>query len=428
MNRAAAVASLLLLSSAAAAADPSPAETAAICGARTSCTIVKSHDAGNSATRMPLRVIEVRLGLADKPEEPPEGCRNDGKLDGGVEYWLIEGAAAPHRVLKLCNDGYGASGVGKDRVEVGANRLTHEQIGGSAWRWVDTIAYSLSPWRARAEQVCSYHNVNEQTGVTLDLDFVARTARSLAKDSTKKDLSLGCPDWPKPKQAFTPQPAADAYGAYNVVLPGAEDVLKVPAGIAIGNCVPAMTTAGANGFVVYGKPSAAGQIAEMKAIAASYKELVIQVFDPLAVGQPDRGTSWIHLPHVEIWTGLNDEQVRTRLGLDRMRQIGVDLAGHVYDGAGKKGPAPKVERWTAKDEARRPVVVLRLTWAEDHALRNGLALVYSQAEAGRQARLVATTGIAAGRPLYVPDIARFNRPDDRLASGCLVRDGRLVAQ
>lgn len=416
MSRVAAAAALLLLAFPAAAADPSPAETAEICGARTSCAIARSHDAGKSATGVPLRVIEAHFGVADKPGEQPEGCRKEDKYDGGVEYWLIEGATAPRRVLKLCNDGYGAAGVGDDKVEIGPNRLTHDQMGGSAWRWSNTITYSLSPWRALAERSCTYHNGNEQTGIGLDLDFANRTVRSLAKDSTMKDLTLGCP-----------QPGPGAYGAYNIVLPSATDPLKVPTGVAIGDCVPAMTTAGTNGFLVYGKPSAAGQIAEVKAVAASFKELVIQVFDPLAAGQPAPGASWIHLPHVELWVGLNDMQIRTRLALDQLRQIGVDLDGRVYEGAGRKGPVPKVERWTAKDEVGRPVVVLRLSWAEDYALINGVALVYSQAEAGKQARLVATTGIAANRPLYVPDLARFIRPDKEEAPGCLVRDGRLVA-
>jgi len=61
-------------------------------------------------------------------------------------------------------------------------------------------------------------------------------------------------------------------------------------------------------------------------------------------------------------------------------------------------------RWQARDGAGRPVILMRLTWANENEFLNGIAIVYSPAEAGEQARLVATTGIVKNHPLYVPDI------------------------
>jgi hypothetical protein len=52
---------------------------------------------------------------------------------------------------------------------------------------------------------------------------------------------------------------------------------------------------------------------------------------------------------------------------------------------------------------------MRLKWLNENEFLNGIAILYSQAEAGNQARLVATTGIVKNRPLYVPDIMPAQR-------------------
>ena len=140
--------SLLIALPFAAQAAPTTAQTEAMCQGRKTCKVEKTYDAGKSPAGATLEVVEVRLGLADKPQDQEDGCRTDsGDKNGGVEYWLLDGTAAPRRVLKLCNDGYGASGVGEDEVKVGPDRLSHWQTGGSSWRWSGTVTYALSPWR-----------------------------------------------------------------------------------------------------------------------------------------------------------------------------------------------------------------------------------------------------------------------------------------
>ncbi len=417
----------LLLLPVTAFAAPDAAQTAAICGQRTTCKIEKTSDAGKSPTDTPLAVVEIRLGLADKPVDQDGGCINGRARDGGVEYWLLDGMAAPKQVLQLCNDGYGMSGVGEDDVEVGPNRLMHHQYGGSAWRWSMDVTYSLVPFRAVSEEDCSYHNVSEESGTLTTIDYGTRLVRALAKDSTQRDLGVGCPLWPKPPQTFAARIDAETVGAYPVVAPGFPDQATIPAGTTLGNCVSALTTAGGNGFVVWGKPARADQAAEIKTIGVGSNTLVLQVFDPMPIANPSSG-SWIHQPHLEIWVGQNDENVRTMLPLGQMSQIGVTLDGTVHRGVGKPMPTPKVERWTAPDERGRPVVVLQLTWPGEYALLNGVAVVYSQAESGKQARLVATAGFANGRPIYVPGMLSLSgRPSSSDGGLCRLRDGRLVA-
>ena len=105
----------------------------AICSARATCTIAKLTPAGKSDTGAALSVAEVHLGIAEAPD-PQFPCHNDEGTanDGGQEYWLVEGSAAPHLLLKLCNDGYGAAG-GRDGPDHYREQPFHPFSGG----WVE---------------------------------------------------------------------------------------------------------------------------------------------------------------------------------------------------------------------------------------------------------------------------------------------------
>lgn len=425
---------IALLPARGAGADLSRAQPAAICQARPTCTIGKSYDAGNSPNGAALSVVEVHLGLRDKPDDAPDsGCRADDKNDGGVEYWLLEGADPPKQLLQLCNDGYGSAGIGEDEITVQPDRLVHQQVGGSAWRWDSTVTFTLVPWRAIGERDCLFNDTSANNGSITDIDYRLMQARSVGKDASKSGDGVGCPEWPKmASRHFTPQPAPGVFGAYDVVLPvlpgDAASPAKVPPGTMIGDCAPAMTTAGDNGFIVFGGPAPAGKAADIKVLATSQNALLIQVFDPLAAAPaPTAGRSWVDLPHAEIWVGLSQEGIRTRLSARDLSQIGVDLNGQVHAGVGGGRMAlPAVERWSARDGASRPVTVMRLSWRAEMPFLNGLAVAYSQAEQGRQTRLAATTGIIANRPLYLPDLISLpNVNVDPHPGNCRIRGGSL---
>lgn len=425
-----AVLAILMIFADLAHAAPTEVQTNAMCQSRSTCSIVKSIDAGASPAATPLTVVQMRLGFADRPPDQPEGCHAGNERDGGVEYWLLEGTLPPRLLLKLCNDGYGMASVGEDDVTVGPDRLVQFQSGGSAWRWNATYTFSLVPWRLLAERDCSYHNAIESTGTVTAVDYLAMVATSIAKDVGNDD-GIGCPDWPEAaSRRFTAAPGAGLLGGYNVLTPfagGKANGRLVPKGGAIGDCVPAMDTAGKNGFIVHGQPAPSGQAAEVRAVAESYSTLVIQVFDPTAASPPTPAAgSWVNRPHVEIWRGHNGENQRARLPLAELSQIGIDMDGKAYAGIGRKVPLPAIERWQARDEDGRPVTVLRVVWPDTYALLHGVALVYSQADGGRQARLVATTGIVNNRPLYLPDIVTIPAREGGPQPGhCAMRDGRL---
>ena len=145
----------------------------AICGARATCTIAKLTPAGKSDTGAALSVAEVHLGIAEAPD-PQFPCHNDEGTanDGGQEYWLVEGSAAPHLLLKLCNDGYGAAGVGMDEITIGDNRFTHFQAGGSNDRWETTETIRLAPQTLLRVDSCDFRGT--------DPDLVDFTTADLA--------------------------------------------------------------------------------------------------------------------------------------------------------------------------------------------------------------------------------------------------------
>lgn len=418
----------------AAAAELTVAQKSAICGTRPTCMVGKAYNGGSSPSGAVLSVIETHLGLKDKPEDAPDdGCRTaNDQRDGGVEYWLLDGSTRPQRLLKLCNDGYGASGIGEDKVTVGPNRLVHWRVGGSAWRWESTVTYTLAPWRAVGEQDCSFNDLSADNGTATDIDYITMRSRSIAKDARHPwGDSVGCPQWPPGAlRRFTPQPGPGLLGAYDILVPilgGGDKPAKIPAGTTIGDCGAAMSTAGANDFVVFGNPAPPEEAAEVRLLALSLNSLLIQVFDPLA-GLSGGATprSWIDLPHVEIWIGHDTESRHTRLPLSDVSQIAVDLSGNVHPGVGRKDVPPTVERWQARDGRNRPVVVMLLRWADDTQFLGGAAIVYSQAERGRQTRLVANTSIINNRPLYLPDIVSLPNGSIEPPPGrCTIDNGRL---
>jgi hypothetical protein len=152
----------------------------AICGARASCTIAKLTPAGKSEGGAALTVAEVHFGVADAPD-PQFPCHDgDGNNDGGQEYWLVEGSSAPRLLLKLCNDGYGAAGVGMDEITIADNRFTHFQAGGSNDRWEATDAIRLAPQTLLRVDSCDYRGTDPDLVDFTTADLGSMEIRSLA--------------------------------------------------------------------------------------------------------------------------------------------------------------------------------------------------------------------------------------------------------
>jgi hypothetical protein len=410
----------ILLPAPALAADLAAAEKDAICGDRAGCEIVAVSDAGRGDGGTAQRVAEIVLALDPAMVEEGEiGCRSTeaalagGDPDGGREFWLLAGAAEPRQILSLCNDGYGAAGVGEDVVEIGDNAVTHSQYGGSAWRWQVTRTIRLDPLAVLREESCSYHNVTPGSGRLTLVDRATMAAREFAWATDGKvedELPMGCPEMPTgvPADAALPLPQSgdEVLGGYAVPAPFAADASQLPEGTTLGSCGLSLTTDGGGGFLIHGAAAAPDRAAELRVIAETENSLLIQLRDPLA-GDNAAATSWVGQPHIEIWTA---QDVDGDEGIQYV-QIGITLDGKVHEGKGKLAQMPEVTPWKALDEQGRAVTVLRLVWADPYGFLSGLGIVYSQAEGGKQKRLVANAPIRKNRPLFLPGIWS-NYPDD----------------
>ncbi|HEY5337690.1 MAG TPA: hypothetical protein VIJ85_05780, partial [Rhizomicrobium sp.] len=84
-----------------------------------------------------------------------------------------------------------------------------------------------------------------------------------------------------------------------------------------------------------------------------------------------------------------------------------------------KVETPKVRHWQTKDENGKPVSVILLNWSDGSVFAIGTAVSYSQAEGGKQARLVANTPMTRGVPAYIPGIVGMQ-------TACSIKSGRLT--
>jgi len=373
----------------------------AICGSRETCTIGKLTPAGKSESGTALSVAEVHLGVADRAQ-PDDPCHDaDGNEDGGQEYWLIEGSAAPRLLLKLCNDGYGAAGVGVDEITIGDNRFTHFQAGGSNDRWEQSETIQLSPQKSLGIETCSYRGTDPDSVAFTAADITAMDVRSLAIVSAAAAGTAdegGC-DVLKKDIAQPPKPGFLA--GLDAPMPslGSDPTKPVdfPDGTVLGGCAGRLDMSAAGSALVYGKADP-GRSAELRFLAIGPQSLVIQLRD----SRPDKAkaASWVGADHLEIWT-LEEPGESYIPDPAKVTQLGLGLDGKTYAGIGK--PAmPKVQQWAGQDEQGRPVTVLRLDWSEEFALASGVTIAYSQGEGGKQARLWATGPIRKNRPGYLP--------------------------
>lgn len=409
-----------------------------MCQNRKTCDITSISEAGTSPGGYRLGIAEVRLGIEDRPDfAPDKGCISTDfqSRDGGIEYWLVDGPQ-PRRILQLCNDGYGAAGVGEDQVIIGDNKITHTQSGGSAWRWSETTTMTLVPLRVIHTRGCSFHTLSPGNGTVVDIDRTTWQIRSLGihDDPGTGEADLGCPEWTDGiAGAFSPKPARGIVGGFNVlqrVSNYGSDGPGLARGQVLGDCALLLSSDSTAGFLTYGEPATSADAARISVFADTDQTLVVQGFDPTADAQTAEGSaaSWIHRPHAEVWIAPEwDGAGGNPPPADRLQQIGVEWDGRVHHGFGRERPLPAVERWEGLDISGRKVVVLRLTWPDSIAMGHRIGVAYSQSRDGQQARLVANTGIVKNHPLFLPELVQTRAlTDDDKGSACVIRNGVLV--
>lgn len=386
---------LTLLVSTAAAAPP----VADPCAHRPGCRIAQRLPAGEAEGR-PLTVLRVAVDPRDVAEAPPDITYGNDECVP-YEWWLVHGERA-RKLIRLCNDGYGAAGLGEDHVDVGPNRFEHVQSGGSSWRGSERTLLQLAPLRLLATGNDGYWTLgsNEQ---------------SCTWDRTT--WRGGC-TWSAPRCDAQGDPPADPDGADRGG--GAFQWLPAPslpdpwrAGgwkqSSLGTCAAEAE------HTVHGEAGAPGD-ARLRAVLGPEGELYVEVEDD----RWQRGAkSWLHDDHLEVWVGPAFSYMDHCLARDaKPLQWGIGvLDDRIHPAFGKPARRPTVERVTVGDPPTAVRLKIRLPAAPE-----AITVVYSDSDDGaRQERLLATSALRHG------DATTLGRPrpispDDAV---CAVEAGRL---
>lgn len=364
------------------------------CAGRKGCSVLDRFAAATDAQGARLTVLRTREPWPDdmKPDDH-FACRPHPEA-----YWLLREApgAAPvlSKIFAFCNDGYGASGVGEDAIEVGPNRIRHTQTGGSALRWSTETTRQLSPPHLLAAEACGYHVVVGGSELVAT-DYVALHQRGwsrpeAADDQPPDDVEIGCIK----DGGAVPWLGIPRLGdGHDAVLRAART-----GALRLGACALTMTPD--NGFVVHGK---AADRPVVRALLLDQFRLLVEVTSPSRV--PAASASWIKDDRIELW--LSSPTASTLL------QIGVRLAdGQAFPGYGKP-KLPAVTRHAAGDS-----VTLLLDFTGLVKDYSGITLVYGQGDGKRQGMMLASSAVAYGKPHTLGQA--WDYPAD-----CTIRDGRL---
>ncbi len=374
---------------------------AQLCRGRTSCKIIKSYPAGKTQNGNQLRVIELDLG--PKSADGTIRCRPYRR-----EFWRVVGPAnrvGARRMLSLCNDGYGASGVGEDQITVTSNKMIHHQNGGSAWRWDVKRTVSLDPLRVLKVETCSFHNISVGFEMTF-WDWRTFRGRQIMKfkPGTGND-DMGC----SPDQATHRFPVIPWFRKGIALAPAAAP--------AIGSCGLEIRGDGSRGFVVQGVKAPGGKGSRLRVLALGDRTLLITLDTAaLSIGKGWRGSD-----HVQVWQGGH-----LSIDVDLLRDTPVRMFavrvgdGKVFLGHGTTKARPEVI--AHKVDKRAGGVTVRLRLKMPRKLRS-VTVAFGKARDGKPVRLIATSRLARGKATSLGGTFRIRHG----GAWCAVKKGRLDA-
>jgi hypothetical protein len=388
-----------LLGLLAAPAYAGPPKAAGPCAGRKGCSVAAKFDAGKDAQGKPLTVARVALDPRDKGgSEPPDA---DTSRCVPYEWWLLRGPEA-RPLLALCNDGYGAAGVGSDDVKVGPNRLEYAQSGGSSWRWTNTRVLQLSPPRLLSTADDGAWTLGPNTS---HCDWDRATWQGTCTWSAPKCDAKGEPE-------STEMGSGPTYAFRRLPAPTLPPEWRSAAWrtTALGSC------AADAAYTVHGAAGAPAD-ARLRAVLGPQGELYVEIEDDVwKHGAKD----WLNDDHVEIWTGKAAGYMDNCL--DRGEKpaqwaIGV-LDDQVRPAYGAPKALPTVERQVVGgDKPTRVRLEIRLPQVPE-----ALTVVYSDSDDGKsQERLIATSDLRFG------DRATLGQPYPVPATDavCAIDAGRL---
>ena len=371
----------------------------ALCAQREGCAVRAVFDAGAGYDGRPLRVAALTLPSPDDVV----ACRPDAE-----EYWLVPDGAKPVRVLALCNDGYGASGIGEDVVTVTENRLVHQQVGGSAWRWSTTRTLQLDPLQVVAEQRSGEWAIGPNWWHE-DWDWPSLSGEA-------EWWAPACGD----SRDLMREPA-DGYRYSPIPMVQPADLPADIGSADLGSCATQFDQ-GRPGHVIWGD---AGDVFAgggwMRVLMVSPGDLIVTVRQ---VNPAAGARSWLHDDHLELWLAPYQSYFDHCLeDGDDLQQWAIRLTdAEVISAFGDPTDPPVVRSHSIRPESTDPQTVIVTTRLGLPDWADAVTVVYSRGDGDeRQVWMAATSALAYGVGATVGQARTL--PAGSLA--CVVRDGWL---
>jgi hypothetical protein len=383
-----------------------------LCAKREPCHVVETLDAGKDARGQALQVKHLNLGWAGIDTagqslgrkfgpggRKAKGSRAEGECEAS-EWWLVAPPRPAQLLLSVCNDGYGAAGVGEDTVTVSDNQFTHERTGGSREKWSTTRTLRLSPLQLMNEsQRTSSASVSgevKEDGDFWDFDGLRGEVIRAAPDCESGESSPGERTLP-----YLPQVQVER----GFLQEGWKQA-------GLGTC------ALESGHFLLGNQDDPKDAA-LKALLVASDTLLVEVRDDKWTGP---STKWLNDDHLELWLAPHAPEDLTGCGKPAKEQLPVQWGIRLVDG--KVFPAfgsPKqplgVERAELPGKKGYQVKVkLPMPF-------KGISVVYSDSDSGKKQELMlATSLVKFGRPETLNSV-RVVHPQE---ATCAVKQGELA--
>jgi hypothetical protein len=379
-----------------------------LCAMREPCQVVETLGAGQDAQGRPLQVKHLDLGWADVETasqslgrkfapggRKAKGSRAEGQCEA-AEWWLVHASQPAQLLLSVCHDGYGAAGVGKDKVLVSENAFTHEQSGGSRERWITRRTLRLSPLYLASERQSVTEGEGREDGDSWDHEALRGEVIRAAPRCEAGQASLGERTLP-----YLPQARVDkAYLAGGWMQAGLGECGLEAKHILLGN---------------QDDPKDAG----LKALLVAPDTLLVEVRDDTWTGP---SAKWLSDDHVELWLSPVPPQELTGCGkptdAQKPVQWGIRIAdGQVFPAFGSPKQTLEVERAELSDKQGYRLKVKLPTPFQ------GISVIYSDSDSGKKQELMlATSPVKFGRPETLNSV-RVVSPEE---ATCAVKSGALT--
>lgn len=354
---------------------------AAVCKERTPCFIAKrtaTKDSHDSLKR------ELVYAVLDKEEaawgQVPQWTNGQSQQCVPYEVWLVQrkrDSNPTHQLLaELCNDGYGARNLGEDSFEFVADRVVYRQSGGSNWGWSNGVTFDLNTLQFTQSESSGWFSGGRQQDRT-------RWDWSTLRGVTRWYVDQ-CEWYRNGKGEGDAVPEAAFYRYRNIPRPALPEQYgqKAWRSGTLSGCALNVDSAGANGYVITGKPGSPTDAA-FDVLAVDAHTLIVDVRDDRFVTSEK---SWVYGDHLELWLA---PRLSISHCLDEVKppqQWGIRLSdGAVFAAHGNPKESIGVERIQTAEGSLR----FKLSLPENLPT---FTLVYSDSDDGvTQKRLIATS-------------------------------------